>query len=89
MVSAQVINSLEVCGTRVKSLDEARVVIVDAYEQKFGKPLASMLPAEYSQLICELDAMGFFALRGAATYLSKRLGVSRVTIYNSLKKSNL
>lgn len=72
----------------MKSLEEARKVIVDAHEHIYGKPLMGMMPTEYYNLICDLDKMGFFALRGAAVYLSKRLGVSRVTIYSALKKNN-
>lgn len=88
-MSVQAVISIEVCGVSVKSLEQARQVIVDAHERTYGKPLMGMMPMEYHNLICDLDRIGFFALRGAAAYLSKRLGVSRVTIYNALKKNNL
>lgn len=85
---SQTISSIKVCGVNVDSLEQVRKVIVDAHEDACGKSLASMTPSEYSRLICDLDKMGFFALRGAAVYLSKRLGVSRVTVYGALKKNN-
>jgi len=82
----QVPRSIEVCGVKVESLEQARKAIIDAYEAVIGKPLGSMEPCEYSSVIKELDTIGFFALRGAATYLSKRIGVSKVTVYNVIKK---
>lgn len=88
-MTIEIVKSMQVCGVPVESLEDARKVIMDTCEQCIGKSLASMMPAEYSELIRELDKMGFFALRGAAVYLSKRLGISKVTVYKSLKKNNI
>lgn len=80
-------NSIEVCGIRVDTLDDARKAIIDSCEQMVGTSLKSLPPEDYNDLILQLDKLGFFSLRGAATYLAKRMGLSRVTIYNALKRN--
>lgn len=86
-MSVQATHSIEVCGVKVESLEHARKAIIDAHEQLMGKPINSMEPDEYAELVKKLDKIGFFALRGAATYLSKRIGISKVTVYNIIKKN--
>lgn len=84
----QIVKSIEVCGVRLDSLDKARKTMVDSCEQMIGKPLTSLQPLEYTELIKQLDTLGFFSLRGAASYLARRIGVSKVTIYNAIKRNN-
>lgn len=49
-----------------------------------GKSLPSMNREDRKSIVAELETQGFFAIKGAINILSKRLGISKFTVYNYL-----
>jgi predicted transcriptional regulator YheO len=61
--------------------------VLDAYEAKTGRTLSSFDCSERRQAVEELDAIGFFTLRGAAMAFANRAVISKVTAYKDLRAS--
>ncbi len=64
--------------------DQSQSLLAEA-RKKWGKPLRYLDREERLQCIGELDAGGFFRLKGAITRLTREMGKSRYTLYADLR----
>ncbi|URX63624.1 PAS domain-containing protein [Luteibacter anthropi] len=60
--------------------------LVGAFLGERGTSLAGLDVTEREALVAQLDERGLFDIRHAANYIAKVLGVSRATLYKSLKR---
>jgi predicted transcriptional regulator YheO len=61
--------------------------VLDAYEAKSGRTLSSLDCSERRRAVKELDAIGFFGLKGATMAFANRALISKVTAYKALYAS--
>lgn len=61
--------------------------VLDAYEAKSGRTLSSLDCPERRRAAKELDAIGFFGLKGATMAFANRALISKVTAYKALYAS--
>lgn len=78
---------ITVFGSAIHHLGNLTQQVLDAYEAKLGKNLSSLDCSERRQAVEELDAIGFFTLKGSAVAFSKRALVSKVTAYKDIRNS--
>lgn len=64
--------------------EEANSLVGD-YLLERGKRLSALSVDEREDLVRTLDARGFFEMRNAAPHMARILGVSRATLYSTLK----
>jgi predicted transcriptional regulator YheO len=64
--------------------EEANAIVGDYLHQR-GKRLSALSVAEREDLVRSLDARGFFEMRNATPHMARILGVSRATLYSTLK----
>jgi len=78
---------ITVFGSAITHFGNLTKQVLDAYETKLGRTLSSLDCSERRQAVDELDAIGFFTLKGAAMAYANRALVSKVTAYKDIRIS--
>lgn len=78
---------ITVFGSTIAHLSHLTEGILDAYETKSGRTLSSLDCSERRRAVSELDAIGFFGLKGAAMAFANRAMVTKVTAYKDIRIS--
>ncbi len=73
-----------VCFVRTNELHGALDRLIMSVERELGSRLAEMDRADKQAAVRRLDEQGAFLLRGAVEDVARRMGVSKVTLYNYL-----
>jgi predicted transcriptional regulator YheO len=74
-------------GRTVNNMNQLVDVLCDEVERKIGVPLGDVeSPKLRMEIVRQLDEFGIFSLRYAAIRVSKRMMISKVSLYNILKK---
>ena len=75
-------------GKEIKNMDELVDALCDEVEKRIGVPLCEIeSPKLRRQAVRQLDEFGIFSLRYAAVRISKRMMISKVSLYQILKGS--
>lgn len=69
------------------TIDETIDVLFERAVNKVGKQPASMSKADKVELVKELDKLGVFQIKGGIEHVGTRIGVTKYTVYNYLKKN--
>jgi predicted transcriptional regulator YheO len=74
-------------GRTVNNMNQLVDVLCDEVERKIGVTLGDVeSPKLRMEIVRQLDEFGIFSLRYAAIRVSKRMMISKVSLYNILKK---
>lgn len=74
-------------GRTVKNMNQLVDFLCDEVERRIGMPLNDAeSPKLRMEIVRQLDEFGIFALRYAAIKVSKRMMISKVSLYSILKK---
>ena len=85
--AAQAVNGLEKLETFSGSITETIESLINQAVAKIGKESATMTMEERIRTVQELDASGVFKIKGGIDLAALRLGVSKCTVYNYLKRA--
>lgn len=73
-------------GKEVENMNDLVDVLCDEMERRVGMPLGEVTsPKLRKDIVRQLDEFGIFSLRYAAIRVSKRMMISKVSLYNILK----
>ena len=74
-------------GKNVKNMNQLVDILCDEVERIMGVSLGDVdSPKLKIEIVRQLDEFGVFSLRYAATRVSKRMMISKVSLYGILKK---
>ena len=74
-------------GRTVKNMNQLVDLLCDEVERKIGVPLGELdSPKLRMDVVRQLDEFGVFSLRYAAIKVSKRMMISKVSLYAILRK---
>lgn len=78
---------ITVFGSTIAHFNHLTEGVLDAYETQLSRTLSSLDCSERRLAAKELDAIGFFGLKGAIMAFANRAMVTKVTTYKDIRVS--